>query len=54
MLKQIDDQTYRLTLSMKYDQLHSVFSVQLLENYYQCHDDAELMIMSDFEDFQNE
>ena len=54
MLEQIDEQTYRLMLSTKYACLHSVFSIQLLENYYYCYNDTELMIMSDFEDFQNE
>ena len=53
MLEQIDEQIYRLALSTKYDQLHSVFPVQLLENYHWCHDNAELMIMSDLEDSQN-
>jgi len=54
MLEQIDEQTYRLALSAKYAYLHSVFSIQLLEDYCCCHDDAELMIMSDLENFQNE
>ena len=53
MLEWIDEQTYRLALSTKYVCLHSVFSIQLLEDYHHCHDNAELMIMSDFEDFQN-
>jgi len=53
VLKQIDDQTYRLTLSTKYDHLHSIFSVQLLENYHWCHDNTELMIMSDLKNFWN-
>ena len=54
MLEWIDEQIYWLALSMKYDWLHSVFSVQLLEDYHWCHDDAELMIMPDLEDSQNE
>ena len=54
MLEQINEQIYQLALFMKYDQLHSFFSVQLLEDYHQYHDNAELMIMSNFEDFQNE
>ena len=54
VLKQIDEQIYRLVLSMKYACLHSVFSIQLLEDYHWHHDDAELMIMPDLEDFQNE
>ena len=54
MLEQIDEQTYRLVLSTKYACLHSVFFIQLLEDYCCCHDDAELMIMSDLEDSQNE
>ena len=54
ILEWISKQTYKLVLSAKYVCLHSVFSVQLLENYYCYHDNAELMIMSDLEDFQNE
>ena len=54
VLKQIDEQTYRLVLFIKYDWLHSVFSVQLLKDYYWHHDDTKLIIMSDLEDFQNE
>ena len=54
MLEQISEQTYRLALSTKYAHLHSVFSIQLLENYCCCHDDAELMIMPDLKDSQNE
>ena len=54
VLEQIGGQVYRLALSTKYDWLHPVFPVQLLEDYHQCHDDTELMIMSDLEDFQNE
>ncbi len=41
-------------LSDKYNYLHSVFSVQLLEDYHCCHDDTELMIMSDLKDSQNQ
>ena len=54
MLEWIDEQTYRLALSTKYVCLHSVFSIQLLENYCCHHDDTELMIMPDLEDSQNE
>ena len=54
MLEQIDEQTYRLVLSTKYVCLHSVFSIQLLEDYHHHHNNTELMIMSDLEDFQNE
>ena len=53
MLEQISEQTYKLASSTKYACLHSVFSIQLLENYHHHHNDAELMIMSDLEDFQN-
>ena len=53
VLEQIDEQTYRLALFTKYVCLHLVFSIQLLENYHCCYDDAELMIMLDFKDFQN-
>ena len=53
MLEWIDEQTYRLALSTKYAHLHSIFSIQLLEDYHHCHDDTELMIMSDFKNFQN-
>ena len=54
MLEQINEQTYKLALFTKYAHLHSVFSIQLLEDYHHCHDNAEFMIMSDFEDSQNE
>ena len=54
ILEQIDEQIYWLALPMKYDCLHSVFPVQLLEDYCWHHDDTELMIMPDLEDFQNE
>ena len=54
MLKWIDEQTYKLVLSAKYAHLHSVFSIQLLENYCHHHDNAELMMMSDLENLQNE
>ena len=54
MLEQIDEQIYQLALSTKYDQLYSVFFVQLLENYCWCLNNIELMIMSDLKDFQNE
>ena len=53
VLEQIDEQIYRLVLSTKYDHLHSVFLIQLLEDYYQHHNDAELIIMPDLKDFQN-
>ena len=53
MLEQISEQTYKLMLSTKYAHLHSVFSIQLLEDYHYYHDNAELIIMSDFENFQN-
>ena len=54
MLEQISEQTYRLALFTKYVCLHSVFSIQLLEDYHHHHDNTELMIMSDFKNFQNE
>ena len=54
MLEWIDEQIYRLVLFIKYVCLHSVFFVQLLEDYCCHHNDAELMIMSDFKNFQNE
>ena len=54
MLEQINEQTYRLILSTKYAYLYSVFFIQLLEDYHCHHNNAELMIMSDLEDFQNE
>ena len=54
MLKWISKQTYRLALFTKYAHLHSVFFIQLLENYCHHYNDTELMIMSDLEDFQNE
>ena len=47
MLEQIDEQTYRLALFTKYAHLHSVFSIELLEDYCCCYNNAELMIMSD-------
>ena len=54
MLEQISKQIYRLVLSSKYACLHSVFFIQLLEDYHCYHDDIKLMIMSDFKNFQNE
>ena len=54
MLEQIEEQAYRLALSTKYAHLHSVFSIQLLEDYHHYHDNAEFMIMSNLKDFQNE
>ena len=54
MLEQIDEQTYRLALSTKYVCLHSVFSIQLLENYHCCYNNTELIIMSNLKNFQNE
>ena len=54
MLEQIDEQTYRLVLLAKYAHLHSVFFIQLLEDYYCHYNDTELIIMSDLKDFQNE
>jgi len=54
MFEWIDEQIYRLALSTKYAHLHSVFSVQLLEDYHCHHNNTELMIMSDLEDLQNE
>ena len=51
MLEQINEQTYRLVLFTKYAHLHSVFSIQLLENYHHHHNNTELIIMSDLEDF---
>jgi len=53
MLEQIDEQTYRLALSAKYVCLHSVFLIQLLEDYHHYHNNVELMIMSDLKNFQN-
>ena len=53
MLEQIDEQTYRLALSAKYAYLHSVFSIQLLEDYCCYHDNTEFMIMPDLKNFQN-
>ena len=53
MLEWISEQAYRLVLSTKYACLHSVFSIQLLEDYHCCHDNAELMIMSDLKNSQN-
>jgi len=53
MLEQIDEQTYRLMLSTKYACLHSVFSIQLLEDYHCHHNNIEFMIMSDLENLQN-
>jgi len=54
MLEWISEQTYRLALFTKYAHLHSVFSIQLLENYHCHHNNTELIIMSDFKDLQNE
>ena len=54
MLEQINKQIYKLVLFSKYACLHSVFSIQLLENYYHYDDDAELIIMSDLKNLQNE
>ena len=54
MFEQIDEQIYKLVLSTKYVCLHSVFSIQLLEDYHCHHNDTELMIMSDLENSQNE
>ena len=54
MLEQISEQTYKLVLFTKYTHLHSVFSIQLLEDYHHYHDNTELIIMSDLKDFQNE
>ena len=53
MLEQIDEQTYRLALFLKYAHLYSVFFIQLLEDYHYHHNNTELMIMSDLENFQN-
>ena len=53
VLECIDEQIYRLILFNKYVCLHSVFSIQLLEDYCHHHDDAELMTMSDLKDLQN-
>lgn len=54
MLEHIGSQAYRLALSEKYTYLHPVFSVQLLEEYCCYHNNAKLMMMSDFKDFQEE
>ena len=54
MLEQINEQTYKLILSTKYVYLYLIFFIQLLKNYCCCHNNAELIIMSDFENFQNE
>ena len=53
MLEWISEQTYRLALSVKYVCLHSVFSIQLLEDYHCHHNNIEFMIMSDLENLQN-
>ena len=53
MLEQISEQTYKLVLFTKYAYLHSVFFIQLLKNYHHHHNNAEFIIMSDLEDFQN-
>ncbi len=53
MLEQINEQTYRLMLFTKYVCLHSVFSIQLLEDYHCYHNNTELIIMSDLKDLQN-
>jgi transposase InsO family protein len=54
VLERIGGQAYRLALPNKYDRLHPVFPVQLLEDYRRRHDDAELMTMPDLEDPQDE
>ena len=54
MLEQISEQTFKLALFLKYACLHSVFSIQLLEDYHHYHDNTELIIMSDLENLQNE
>ena len=54
MLEQIDEQIYKLMVFTKYVCLHSVFFIQLLKNYCCCHNNTELIIMSDFKNFQNE
>ena len=54
MLEQINEQTYKLALSEKYVCLYFVFSIQLLEDYCHHHNDAELMIMPDLKNSQNE
>ena len=53
MLEQIGGQAYRLALPTKYDRLHPVFPVQLLEDYHRRHNDTELMTMPDLEDPQD-
>ena len=53
MLEQISEQAYKLVLSSKYACLHPVFSVHLLEDYHHYHNNTELMIMPDLENFQN-
>ena len=53
MLEWIDNQIYCLALLAKYFQLHDIFSIQLLESYYHCENDNDLMIMSDLEDSSN-
>ena len=53
VFEQINEQIYRLVLSTKYVCLHSVFSIQLLKDYCWCHNNAELMIMSNLENLQN-
>jgi len=54
VLEWIDEQAYKLALFNKYARLHSIFLVQLLEDYHYCHDNAKLMAMSDLKDLQNE
>jgi len=51
VFKYIDEQIYKLTLFNKYVHLHLIFFIQLLEDYHHYHDNTELMIMSDLEDF---
>ena len=52
-LEHINEQIYRLILLNKYVCLHSVFSIQLLEDYHHHYNNIKLMIMSDLKDFQN-
>jgi len=54
MLEQINEQTYKLMLFIKYAHLYSVFFIQLLENYHYHYDNTEFMIISNLENFQNE
>src|SRR6266536_2782564 len=53
VLEQISDQTYHLTLFIKYFWLHNVFLIQLLKSYHCYEDDDSLIAMPDLEDPQD-